>query len=65
MVVRDIKRIRNDKHQKSKRWTPTLRQLLKTLFEKSNSTNLLEKELVFYRKALNDLSKTPAGAVSE
>ena len=50
-------------------WPPNRRQLLKKRFEGSNSTynlafsNLSEKKLTFYRKALKDLSKTLAEAV--
>ena len=50
---------------------PTLRQLLMTRFNNSNSTNinaltnLSEKALVFYRKTRKDLSKRLAEAVSE
>ena len=50
---------------------PPLRQLFKTRFENSNSTytnalsNLSEKQLTFYRKALKDISKTLVEAVSE
>ena len=52
-------------------WPPHLRQTLKTRFESSNSTyanaltHLTEQQLTFYRKALKDLSKTLAEAVSE
>ena len=52
-------------------WPPHLTQLLKARFESSNSTysnalsNLSEKTLTFYRKALKDLSMTLVEAVSE
>ena len=52
-------------------WPPQLRHLLKTRFESSNSTyndalkKLSVKTLSFYRKALKDLSKTVAEAVSD
>ena len=52
-------------------WTPMIRQLLKARLENSSSnstnalTNLFEKALVFYRRALKDPSKTLAEAVSE
>ena len=45
-------------------WSPHLIQLLETRFKSSSSTynnalsNLTEKQLTFYRKALKDLSKT-------
>ena len=52
-------------------WPPHLIQLLTTQFESSNSTynnalsNISEKQLTFYRKALKDLSNTLAEAVSD
>ena len=51
-------------------WPPSLRQVLKLRFESSSNyantlTNMSEKTLVFLRKALKDVSKTLAEAVSE
>ena len=51
-------------------WSPSLRQTLKSRFEDSSDyanalTNLLEKELVFFRKVFKKVSKTLAEAVSE
>ena len=52
-------------------WSLHLKQLLKIRFESSNCTynnafsNLTEKKLTFYRKALKELPKTLAEAVSE
>ena len=48
----------------------SLRQLLKTRFENSSNyanalTNLTEKRLIFFRKALKEVSKTQVEAVSE
>ena len=51
-------------------WTPMLSQLLETRFEISYSTyanaltNLSEKALIFYRKAINKLSKALGEAVA-
>ena len=51
-------------------WPPSLRQTQKSRFENNNSyanalTNLSEKSLVFYRKALKEVFKTLAEADSE
>ena len=51
-------------------WPPTIRQILKSRFDNScnnaNSlTHLSKKRLVFVRKALNEVSKILAEAVSE
>ena len=51
-------------------WPPSLKQTLKSRFENSTNcpnsvTNLTEKLLVFFRKALKEVSTTLAGAISE
>ena len=51
-------------------WPPSLRQILKSRYENSSKytnalTNLSVKRLIHFRKALKDVSKTLAEAVSE
>ena len=51
-------------------WPPSLRRALKSRFEKSSNyantlTNLIEKRLVFFTKALKEVSKILAKTVSE